>query len=442
MPTTEAEALFESGALYGQRALFRTAGDEPLFAGFKPGAFSLYFGDEPFFHFDLEGRWQRAYADGRHWHKGFDTTVQMIERRRRGANLVLTRNTLGFAEASDFDARVRSTAIELIAALDAGRLEPVGRATKARPLNPDDLRAALEQVGAWDASAWFAHRERYLDTYGPLPFFPPDCPTPVVLQATLGHESGISFGAAPAAEHHVRSAEEFERHARAVAALLGRRVLQCRAVFLGGSDVLLRPADEVAAYLETAGRVFPVDPSCGHRHPDASGTAPHRLDGVHLFLDRFPPSRPGLGDLRRFRGLGLVRVSLGIESGDPEILALGRKVWRADDLRTLVSDLKGAWIGVGVELLVGAGGAEYAARHLDRTAALVESLELGPGDLVSLLDAREVGAGTDAAGPTPLTAAEWQEQLDAWKARLAPIRSGRGVKLACYSLEKQSIGLV
>src|SRR5436309_625498 len=124
MPTTEAEALFESGALYGRRALFRTTGGEPLFAGLKPGALSLYFGDEPFFHFDLEGRWQRAYADGRHWHKGLDSTVQTIERTRRGVNLVLTRRTLGFAEASDFDARVRSTALDLIAALGAGRLEP------------------------------------------------------------------------------------------------------------------------------------------------------------------------------------------------------------------------------------------------------------------------------------------------------------------------------
>jgi len=45
-------------------------------------------------------------------------------------------------------------------------------------------------------------------------------------------------------------------------------------------------------------------------------------------------------------------------------------------------------IGVGLLLLVGAGGVDLADRHLAATAELINSLELGPGDLVSLLDQR------------------------------------------------------
>ena len=62
---TEAACLLEQGALYRRRiGLEPVGGDgEPIFAGFKHGAFSLYFGDAPIYHFDLEGRWQRAFVE-------------------------------------------------------------------------------------------------------------------------------------------------------------------------------------------------------------------------------------------------------------------------------------------------------------------------------------------------------------------------------------------
>ncbi len=419
------------------------AGD-PVFAGFKTGAFSLYFGDAPIFHFDREGRWQRAFVEGVHYLKGLDTTVRTIDRVREGANLVLKRTTPGYAEASDFDASVRSTALGLIESLDAGRLDRVEPPPNVRPVSNDELREFLETVARWDNAAWFAHRESYLGAYGPLPFLPPDCPTPVVLQATLGHEGGLAFGYAPAAAHYVRTPDEFATHALAVAALLGRRVGQCKAVFLGGGDVLRRPVDDVAAYLETAARVFPIDPSPGRPHPDPAGDASHRLTGVHAFLDQLAPPLPSPDDWRRLRSLGLARVSLGVESGDPAVRALYGKTWADDGLRAAVLDLKAAGVGVGVLLLVGAGGLENADRHLDATAGLINTLELGPGDLVSLLDAREV-LGTDSGSRpepltfTPLTGASWAAQLAEMRTRLIPVRTARKAKVVPYSLEKQGL---
>src|SRR6202041_2646641 len=62
---TEAACLLEQGATYHRRIGFEPVASpgDPVFAGFKPGAFSLYFGDAPIYHFDLEGRWQRAFVD-------------------------------------------------------------------------------------------------------------------------------------------------------------------------------------------------------------------------------------------------------------------------------------------------------------------------------------------------------------------------------------------
>ena len=188
---------------------------------------------------------------------------------------MLKRRTLGFAEASDLDVRVRSAAQEVLEALGSGRLERVEPPSRARPLPSDELRGFLEQVARWDAAAWCAHREKSIGTYGPLPLLPPDCLNAVVLQATLGHAGGITFGLSAAAEHSVRSASEFEEHARTVAELLGRRTLQSRSVFLGGGDVLRRPAAEVAAYLETvARRSSQSTPHRGSRGSTRSWTIP------------------------------------------------------------------------------------------------------------------------------------------------------------------------
>jgi hypothetical protein len=443
---TEAACLLETGALYGKRLLLRPAAGDPVFAGFKQGAFSLYFGDAPIFHFDLEGRWQRAFCDGLHYLKGLDTTVQTIDRVRERDNLVMKRRTVPLAEADDFDARVRATALGLIADLDSGRLDRVEPPPRALPLLEDELRTFLERIARWDAAAWVEHRAAYLGTYGPLPLLPPDSLNDLILQATVGHAGDMDFGGGPPVGHSVRTPEAFEAHVQTVAALLGRRVAQCRNVFLGGADVLRRPADDVAAYLGAVGRTFPLEPGSGLRRPDPSAdpNAPPRFDGVHAFLDEFAPPGPGLGEFARWRSLGLARVSLGVESGDPAVRALYGKTWANGDLTATVRALKGAGLGVGVIALVGAGGVEHAARHAEATAALLNALDLGPGDLVSLVDAAELLGPDPAARPeplsfTPLAGAAFTAQLDDLKARLAPLRQERRAKVAPYSPGKQGI---
>src|SRR5947199_10180530 len=118
---SEAAGLLRAGALYTRRLGLRPPTGPPdlIFAGFKHGAFSIYFGDAPIYHFDLEGRWQRAFVDGLHYLKGLDAVVQVIDRVREGPNLVLNRRTLDSAEATDFDAQVRTVALELISDLDS-----------------------------------------------------------------------------------------------------------------------------------------------------------------------------------------------------------------------------------------------------------------------------------------------------------------------------------
>jgi len=431
---TEADALLRSGALYGRRVLLRPGAGDPVFAGWKAGAFSLYCGDDPIVHADPEGRWQRAVVGGRHYLKGLDGRVQAIDRVREGANMVLWRRPIPFAEAGDLDALVRDLALDLLAGLVDGRLTRVD--SPAGPVPLDDIRSALESLACWDAAAWFAHREAYLAAYGPLPILPPDCPPAVVLQATLGQEAGRAFGGGPAATYYVRTPAEFEAHASAVCRLLGRRAEQCKAVFLAGADALRRPTADVLAWMDAAATVFPIDPT-GAKTRGGSAGAGAGLAGVHGFLDRFDGPLPDFEGWRALRAAGLVRVTLGVESGAAEVReAAGRLGWTNDELLAAAGDVKRAGIGLGVLALAGAGGAGQVEWSDRATARLVNELPLGPGDVVSVVDAAEFRPG--GPGPRdPVAAAAGRSTLIN---ALRPVRDARGAKVVPYSLAKQGAG--
>jgi hypothetical protein len=436
---TEAACLLRQGALYRERiGLVRDDGSsDPIFAGFKKGAFSLYFGDAPIYHLDLEGRWQRMFADGIHYLKGLDAEVHAIDRVREGPNLVLKRRRLPYEEAADLDSRVRSVALELLADIGSGRLrflEPPP--DRARPLRRDELDAFLERISIWNNAAWFAHRERFLATYGPLPLLPPDCLNAVVLQATLGNAGGRSFGMSPVAEHYVRTPSEFAQHAREVSALWGRRALQSRLAFLAGSDVLRRPVADVTAYLDEVRRVFRIAAGPTDDLDETDG-APQRLDGIHAFLDDFRSPRPDRAAWPTFAERGLVRVSLGIESGDQVVREVYQKNWTDEELRATVADIKSAGLGISLLTLVGAGGVDHAEEHVRQTARLIESLQLGSGDFVFLLDEREIrDLLAEQPGLALLEGLSWSEQQNALRDALASLKA-RGIKVLPYTLEKQ-----
>jgi hypothetical protein len=433
--TTEAACLLQSGAMYPRRIGLRTASGLDLFAGVKPGGVSVYFGDAPIYHFDLDGRWQRAYVDGVHYLKGLDATVRSIDREREGGSMVLRRQTLPYVRSVDLDASIRSVVLELIGDLDSGRLEVLPTPPRAQPFEPEDFRGFLERVAGWDNAAWFAHRERYLATYGPIPFLPPDCPNALVLQATLGHVDGRDFGRGRPAEHYVRSLDEFSEHCQAVAGILGRRVAQCRGVFLGGADVLHRPVAEVVEILKAIERCFPIGERAT-RVPRPMGRwddVQPDLGLVHVFLDDFAGPLPDREGWRRLKAAKLGRVSLGVESGDLEIRTTYGKSWNPDDLRGIIADLKASEIGVGLVVLVGAGGRSMADRHLAESAALLGSLPLEAGDLVSLVDVRSL----DESPVDSLNDDETAAQISALKQLSAAARPSKGPKLVAYNPDKQ-----
>jgi hypothetical protein len=435
---TEASCLLESGALYYRRiGLIPPSGaPQMVFAGLKKGAFSLYFGDAPIYHFDLEGRWQRAYLEPTHYLKSLDTSVYAIDRTREDGSLVMRRRSLEENEIENLDLSVRGIALGLLHELDAGRLEPHNPpADKAQPLTDYDLRAILTRIVGWDTAAWSRHRQNYRSVYGSLPFLPPDCQNAVVLQTTQGEASGVSFGSRFSGQPQLRTPHAFEDHVQKVAELMGRRLLQSRIAFLTGGNLLHRP-DDLITFLETVSRIFPIANGSIKKKWATDELTP-QLEGIHIFQDIFPVGGLQLGVLNSYRERHLIHVSLGVESGDPRVRSLYRDPGGDDDLRSLVSALKAAGIRVSLLILVRAGGAEFAEMHVEKTGQLLDSLEIGRGDAVFLLDERELDdlSASDSASGS-LGASVWEQQLDRLKDTLAPLR-GRGVKVLPYSLVKQ-----
>ena len=413
--TTEAACLLQTGSSYASRIGLRRPSGAEVFAGIKAGGVSLYFDDEPIYHLDFDGRWQRAFVSGIHYLKGLDPAIRAVAREREGSNLVLRRRTLPEAEAVAFDASVRRMALDLIADLDAGRLELLPPPGSARAIGAAEIREFLAKIAAWDAPAWASYRDRYRAAYiPPLPFLPPDCPNALVLQATSGRAFARGDAGAIA-----RPAGDFERHARAVADLLGGRIAQCRDVFVGGADFLRRPVDAILADLAATARVFPIRPK------GAGDDRPGRFERVHAFLDDFRPPLPDPDGWRRLREAHLGRVTLGLDPTDPAP--------RAGLART-IADLRGAGIGVGLVLPSGAGGRASAPTELESAPGLLAALPLGPGDLISLVDARDL---LDPAPSDPLDDAGAEAHAAALKARIAAALPSKGPRVVVYNPDKR-----
>lgn len=405
---TEAEALLRAGALYPLRAGLRLADDRLLFVGIKHGAVSLYFGNDPSYHFDLEGRWLRSFVDPSHFLRRLDGTTQAIDRPRVGNQMLLDRRTLDEAEAAALDESIRSMAIQLGDRVASGELKVVPPPDPARVIEADRIRAILGRIAGWDSDRWFAHRRRFAETYRSLPILPPDSQGALVLQATLpSGEGGNTIARAP---------DAFAEHCRRVTALLGDGVVPYRTLFLAGPDVLRRPVGEAESYFRIASACFPLAESpAPPRKSDLPVDRPHR-DGIHTFVgnsDGLPPERSSWA---RFRVLGLRRVSFGVSLGDPDMV--GDLITPRLELPDLVSGARLAGVLVSVVVRVGSPSVEERA-DLERR---FQPLGLGKGDHVYLVDDDQ-----DAGAVASL--------LDDF----APLRRASGVKVLPYSLRKQGL---
>ena len=402
MAETEASALLRAGAIYPRRIGLRDPGGRLIFAGVKRGAFSLYFDDEPIHHFDLDGRWQRAYVDGTHVRKALNQSVDLIGRSRVPEGIMLHRRAASRAEIDSFDDSIRAQAIDVCVGLSEGRYTVVPPPDPASALDLDDLRDLLDQVAGWDAAAWFARREAYVRVYGlGQDVIPPDAQNAIVLHTSNG-------------EGWPRDAVAFGEHCRDVSQFLGRRAIQASTAFLDGASFLRRPLGDVLAILDEVQRVFTIREDSRPVMPRDLPPDLPSLSGIELALAPGPHPGP-LPDLEGWRSIAGRRVrrvtySLG-ETGVGE------------DASSSITDAKRAGLAVSMTLTFG----EEDVSRLASLADAINALPLGRGDCVYLMGSQREERQAERDGEC---------QRGALKMKLAPTRL-RGARLVDYNQAKQ-----
>jgi hypothetical protein len=115
---SDREDLFGEAAALVERAELNVPGmAEPVTAGRrKAGGWSIYFGGDPCFHFDAEGRLRRAFAQGR-LYRTQGRTLAELERVRAPDVTELRRRDLTPAELAEFLGAARHRLADLHAAI-------------------------------------------------------------------------------------------------------------------------------------------------------------------------------------------------------------------------------------------------------------------------------------------------------------------------------------
>lgn len=118
---------------------------ELVVAGFKRnGAWSIYWGTDPVYQFEVDGRLRRAFAHGSLW-RTQGTTLARLERERTEAETALKRHDLTESELVTFLAEVRQHLETLLNSLDCDTAQLLRQVPEAADVTAE-LKAALRSV--------------------------------------------------------------------------------------------------------------------------------------------------------------------------------------------------------------------------------------------------------------------------------------------------------
>jgi hypothetical protein len=138
---SQREDLMREATALVERVEISPAGAEPVVAGFRPdGAFSVFFGEDPAYHFNAAGELRRAYCGGLLL-KAAGGRLASLRRERTVDETRLVRHELTAAEQCDFMAAMKKRLSELSALLGTIGFQVAGQV-------PGDADV-LGRVRAW-----------------------------------------------------------------------------------------------------------------------------------------------------------------------------------------------------------------------------------------------------------------------------------------------------
>ncbi|HEX2978998.1 MAG TPA: radical SAM protein [Anaerolineaceae bacterium] len=364
--------------------------------------------DAEVYSFDMAGRLWTAMRKMVAYRRGLDGKV--VAKWQDAITGQRERRWLAKLEAVKLETTARQVITDLLVDLRAG----------AVPLSPPisgDTYRMFERVAAFDSERYKVDVAQYHQVYRPVGILPPDQYMSVVLQVT----EGCSFNTCTFCTFYrdrpfrIKTVPDFAGHIQAVREFLGDGMSLRRTIFLGDANALVVPMARLVPLLETIHSSLDVE----------------RLGGLYAFLDGFSGERKTVDDYRLLAGLGLKRVYIGMESGNPALLRFLKKPGEPQDAVQAVRQMKTAGVSVGVIFLLGAGGKIYSRAHIEDSIQAIQQMGLDADDLIyfsELIEREGMQYSRDAfqAGLTPLSSAERIAQGEEIEARLA-FDPGRGV---------------
>jgi hypothetical protein len=363
-----------------------THGSEPVAISIKPNCLTVSF-DSPanadVFSFDYEGRLWTAYFDSISYRRGLDGKV-VAKWRLPGDER--ERRWLTPEEATALERRTREATTSLFAAIESG-------AARLKTPLPQEARTVFQNAIRFDAARSQEDAARYHQIYKPVGILPPDQYMAVVLQAA----EGCSFNTCTFCDFYkdrpfrIKPLDEFRAHAEAVREFLGGGLSLRRTIFLADANALVIPMKRLLPMIEIVHEVYDVG----------------ALGGIYAFLDGFSGEKKSPDDYAALSERGLKRVYVGMESGNGPLLDFLKKPGTLDDVVRAVRAIKAGGVAVGVIVLLGAGGEQYAQAHVADTVEALNAMKLGMDDIIyfsELVVSEGLAYATDAfqAGLRPL----------------------------------------
>jgi hypothetical protein len=383
---------------------------------------------------DLSGRPYALVRESGTYRRGLDGGL--LWKREATADGPRLRRRLSAAEGEPVVEAARQEAAEALVILrGSGRPGPGGSAGVADPSSPDsngalqDDRAEavrrLSAVAAMDAAALHDDAARFLAASGPVGILPPDQYLALVVRVT----EGCSWNACTFCRLYRdvpfrwKRPDELLAHVAALRAYFGPSLALRRSVFLGDANALCLARDRLLPLVEGVAAALPGAP-------------------LFSFVDAWTGQRKAAAEWRDYAALGLERVYVGLETGDPGLLAWLEKPGAPRDAVDLVGALHEAGVAAGVIVLLGAGGERFADAHAARTAEVLSAMGLGQGDLVyfsEYVDDPGLAYGRRAAGAPdlqPLSPERGAELREAILAGLRPADPARPPRSATYDIRE------
>jgi len=131
---------------------------------------------------------------------------------------------------------------------------------------------------------------------------------------------------------------------------------ETRSVFLGDSNSLVVKTEVLEAVLKALWSGFP------------------RLERVTSYARAKTLARKDPTELQRLRDSGLVRLHVGLETGDPDILSFIKKGATPDDMVEAGQKAKEAGFELSLYVLLGIGGKERWREHADATTMVLNAI--------------------------------------------------------------------